>query len=476
VQVLWRRPSAALTTIPQTQLYPFTNPPPAIVPVNPANNSSFAASASVTIVVEAKTLYNPVAQVDFFANGRLLGSLKSSIYAPVYALTTTGLNEGRYALTAVATDGSGLSRTSAPVNITVTAGSGLPYGLTTREKVAPFLKMPATFNGSLPPLLSETGAFSDTSNRIPASGLIPYVPNTPLWSDGAVKSRYLALPNNGGLITPEQQIGFLPTNTWSFPAGTIFVKNFDLVVNQTNASVPHRRLETRLLVRDINGAVYGVTYKWRPDNSEADLLATSLNEDILITNATGVSTQTWYYPSPADCLTCHTPAAGYVLGVSTRQLNGNFTYPATGKTDNQIRALNRLGLLNPAINETRIASLPKLSALTDLNASLENRARSYLDANCAQCHRPGGVGNFDARYDTPASGQHIVNAPAAVTLGIDNARIVMPMDTGHSVLYQRMTSLVPTVKMPPLARNQVDKQAAQLISDWINNLPAKPAE
>jgi mono/diheme cytochrome c family protein len=141
-----------------------------------------------------------------------------------------------------------------------------------------------------------------------------------------------------------------------------------------------------------------------------------------------------------------------------------------------MRALNRLGLLNPAISESRIANFPKLSALTDLKAPLEERARSYLDANCAQCHRPGGVGNFDARYDTPAADQHIVNAPVAVTLGIDNARIVMPMNTGHSVLYQRMISLAPTVKMPPLARNQVDGQAAQVISDWINHLPPKAGE
>jgi uncharacterized repeat protein (TIGR03806 family) len=306
--------------------------------------------------------------------------------------------------------------------------------------------------------------------------LIPYAPNVPLWSDGAVKSRYLALPDHGGLITPDQQIRFQPAHSWVFPAGTVFVKNFDLAVNQTNANVPLRRLETRLLVRDINGAIYGVTYKWRPDNSEADLLATSTNEDILVTNAAGVSAQTWYYPSPADCLTCHTPVAGYILGVNTRQLNGHFTYPATGQTDNQLRAWNRLGLFNPAFDETRIAGFPKLSALTDLKAPLEDRARSYLDANCAQCHQPGGVGNFDARYDTPADGQHIVNAPAAVTLGLDQARLVAPVDAAHSVLYQRMTSLVATVKMPPLARNQVDTQAAQVIRDWINSLPAKPGQ
>ena len=124
-----------------------------------------------------------------------------------------------------------------------------------------------------------------------------------------------------------------------------FVKNFDLAVNTTDSTVPLRRLETRLLVRNINGGVYGVTYKWRPDNSDADLLTTSSNQTILITNAGGVTNQTWYYPSPVDCLTCHTPVANYVLGVNTRQLNGNLTYPATGNTDNQLRTLNpdRLG-------------------------------------------------------------------------------------------------------------------------------------
>jgi uncharacterized repeat protein (TIGR03806 family) len=473
-QLLWSSPSTMQAVVPQTQLYPYSNPPPSVILTAPAGGSAFTAAASVSLAADADALYNALSFVSFYTNGAFIGTVSN---AP-YSLTATGLPAGSYTLTATATDGSGLAATSAPVAITITAASGLPYGLTTNATLTPFLNqnMPGSYAGSIPWMLSQTGAFANTPNRIPAAGLIPYTPNTPLWSDNALKSRYLAVPNSGLPITPEQQMGFAPTGRWTFPSGTVFVKNFDLVVDETNPNTPVRRLETRLLVRDTNGAVYGVTYKWLPDNSDAQLLTGSLTEAILVTNATGVVTQNWYYPSPADCLTCHTAVAGYVLGVNTRQLNGTNTYPATGVADNQLRTLNRLGMFYPAFDEAAISGFEQLSSVTNPNAPLVQRARSYLDANCSQCHQPGGTGiTFDARYDTPLASQNISNYPAVFALGVDNARIISPNDVWRSMIYARMNTENPAVKMPNLARNLIDSNAVQPFVAWINSMGATPA-
>jgi uncharacterized repeat protein (TIGR03806 family) len=477
-QLSWSSPSIGpMTIIPENQLYPVTNPPPAVTMTAPVSGSRYTASASVTISADAAAEYNPLAQVSFYANSNLLGSVSSL----PYTLTTTGLAAGNYALTAVATDGSGLSSSSAPVNITVNAGSGQPYGLTTLAPSPAFFNMPTaippTLPGTVPVLLSLTGVFSNTPAMVPTNGLIPYNPNVALWSDGATKTRYLSVPNLGSPSLVSQQITFAPTGSWTFPAGTVFVKTFQLQTNQSNPN-SLRRLETRLLVRDINGAVYGVTYKWRPDNSDADLLTTSSNENIAITTPGGVVTQTWYYPSPADCLTCHTPVANYVLGLSTRQLNGNFTYPSTGVADNQLRTLNRLGLFNPAFDEAGITNFEQMYALTNTSASLQSRARSYLDANCVQCHQPGGSGpTFDARYDTPLTNQNLIYGVLSKgNLGYDNAYVVVPDDIWRSVLYDRINSLDPSIKMPPLDRNVIDTNAVSVFAAWINSLPGVPAE
>jgi len=255
------------------------------------------------------------------------------------------------------------------------------------------------------------------------------------------------------------------------------VKHFALPVDDTHPEIL-RRLETRLLVRDTNGYVYGATYKWRADNSDADLLTNGLSEEVVIHGPDGDRTQRWFYPGRQDCLTCHSYASGGVLGLKTRQLNGDFEYP-TGGAANQLRTLGRLGLFDAAFEEPKISHYPRLVNVTNVAAPLELRARSYLDANCSMCHRPGGVGAFfDARFDTPLPRQNLVNGPVANQLGLGGAnqaaKVIVPGATNRSILYRRL-SLVGDNQMPPLGRNLVDTNAAAVLGQWISRLPVTAA-
>jgi len=339
------------------------------------------------------------------------------------------------------------------------------YGLDSRLEANAYLQMPERAGGAMPHLLSQTGAFKDTPHLVPGGALIPYDLIVPFWSDGAEKTRWVSVPDN-------QKIKFAPTGEWIFPRGTIFVKTFELATNETNPNLK-RRLETRLLVCDVAGGVYGVTYKWRPDNSDADLLTTNLTEAIPIQTATGVRTQQWYYPSREDCLTCHTANAGFVLGVKTRQLNRVFTF-SSGVTDNELRAWNHNGLFDTNLDDADLKSFPTLANTADPTRSLEDRARSFLDANCANCHRPHGtVAYFDARYDTPLAEQNLIGGRVLIDERIDSPHIIAPNDIWRSILFMRANT-TEAFKMPPLARNTIDGQGMKLLRQWIESLPGPP--
>jgi len=332
-----------------------------------------------------------------------------------------------------------------------------PYGLDTRDPIGPYLNNimpPRSGTFPFPAVLSATGAFSNLSTLTPSTGLIPFTVNSPLWSDAAIKTRWIAVPNDGPPYTSDEQISFVPVGEWAFPNGTVFVKHFELTVNEITGA--RKRLETRLLVRNADGAVYGVTYKWRDDNSDADLLPGALNEDISITTSSGATRiQTWSYPSRGQCLFCHNSAPNYVLGVKTHQINGDFTYPATGRTDNQVRTFAHLGLLNPTPNEADIPNFLKSVAVTDTTATVQHRMRSWIDANCSHCHRPGGPGpGYDGRLYTPLESQNLIN------------NFVLFRDVEGSALYQRDNALDNT-KMPPLAKNLVHEAAMANLRQWI---------
>ena len=240
-------------------------------------------------------------------------------------------------------------------------------GLNSRPESKAFLRMPSDADGSIPRLLSQTGVFKDTRNFIAKR-----------WADSLRCHRPVLVrwrgQNRASISVPDGKIKFAAAGEWIFPRGTVFVKTFELATNESNPN-SLRRLETRLLVCDSTGGVYGVTYKWRADNSDADLLATNLTEAITIKTATGVRTQMWYYPSRADCLTCHTANAGGVLGVKTRQLNRDFTYPS-GVTDNELRAWNHIGLFDTNFYEADLKNFPNSrGSMTRRAASKTARVR-----------------------------------------------------------------------------------------------------
>ena len=312
-----------------------------------------------------------------------------------------------------------------------------------------------------PALLSATGAFADLATLQPVAGFIPYGMSNPLWSDASAKLRWMGIPNDGLANTADEQIVASTTGDWSFPAGTVFIKHFELPLSTGGT----RRLETRFLVHGTDGRYWGVTYRWRPDGSDADLLTTGLDEV--------VDGQTWHYPSRTECLQCHNTTANQVLGPRTAQLNRPMYYGATGVTANQVATLDTLGLFSSSIGPA--ASWPAAKSLQTLSAPLETRVKSYLSSNCAHCHRPGGQGRgeFDTRFETALADSGIVNGGLADDLGIPGARVVAPQDTAASVLFQRMSALGGS-QMPPLARNVVHDEAIAHFSAWIGSVNEAP--
>jgi glucose/arabinose dehydrogenase len=327
----------------------------------------------------------------------------------------------------------------------------------------------------LPPTLADTGAFTNLTTLAPAAGIVPYDLNVPFWSDNAIKSRWFSVPNTN--LT----IGFNPTGNWSFPTGMVWLKHFEIELTNGVAS-SRKRLETRFIVRNTNG-IYGITYRWDSATNATLVPEAGTNETLVINDGGTLRTQVWHYTSRTECLVCHTAAGGYGLGFRTEQLNRNLTYGAL--TTNEISALSAAGYFSaPVANNP--ASLLALASATNLNATLEFRARSFLAANCSQCHQPGGSAqraNWDARISTSTANAGLIRGVPINNLGNTNNFIITPQTPTNSVLFTRISTRdlgsLPSIQMPPLASNLADTTDILVVSNWIaslslNTLPDVP--
>jgi uncharacterized repeat protein (TIGR03806 family) len=301
--------------------------------------------------------------------------------------------------------------------------------------------------GTVASLLSQTGCANSSNPSQPASGMIPYAPNAAFWSDGAVKSRWLALPN-GARITVDGT-----TNHFDFPNGSVLRKDFR--IGGTLA-------ETRLFMRHTDGNWAGYTYQWNAQGTDATRVVGGLT--------TTINGQTWDFPSEGQCLQCHTSAAGRTLGLETGQLNGDLLYPTTNRTANQVFTLNFIDTLTPPVTQP-VGQLPLIPDPFG-SAPLADRARAWLHTNCANCHRTGGPTpvNLDFRYTTSLLGTNTCNMPPnAGDLGIANAQLIAPGEAARSVVVSRVNRTDANM-MPPLARHTIDTAGVQLLTDWINSL------
>jgi uncharacterized repeat protein (TIGR03806 family) len=301
---------------------------------------------------------------------------------------------------------------------------------------------------TIPTNLADTGCVNPADPTEPAAGLIPYGVNAPFWSDGAAKARFLGLPD-GARINRNDAAG-----EWLLPPGTVVMKTFELA---------GRPVETRLLMRHPDGIWAGYTWEWNDAGTAATRVTGGKRKS--------VAGQEWIFPSEGECLQCHTQVAGFSLGLETAQLNGNFTYPSTGRTANQLATLAGIGVFTTPL-PAPVASLPRLPDPHAAGVPVGERARAWLDTNCAQCHRPGGPTpvSLDLRYATALGATATCDLPPqAGDLGIADARLVAPGSAGRSVLPARAARRDAN-GMPPLGSALVDTAGVAVLDAWINSL------
>lgn len=322
------------------------------------------------------------------------------------------------------------------------------------------------------PKLSDYRLFEDNDPLgAPNDGGLSYDLTTPLFSDYATKYRVLFLPpGTEAVYDPEQVLGL--------PVGTILAKTFTFRSDLANPALGERLVETRLLVRRPSGWA-GLPYVWADDRSEAYFTPLGDAREVTFRHTDGeLRTIDYRIPNVTQCTQCHgvsTDASqgDLPIGPKARLLNRSLVY-ADG-TENQLSRWKRLGKL--AVTDAELAAAPRLPAWDDpADGSLDERARAYLESNCAHCHNPQGRGRFSSLYLE-------ANRPLGLSTGVCKTPVaagggsgeglfdIVPGHPELSILAYRMASTDLAIRMPEIAKSIAHAEGVALISEWIASMP-----
>lgn len=318
-------------------------------------------------------------------------------------------------------------------------------------------------DGEFPRRLSETGLFTSLPELSPAPGVLPYTINAPMWADYAVSERVVAVP---GMETIELR----PENS-AYPTDTVLAKTLSLQMRQGDPG-SLRRIETQILHFDgIDWQTY--SYRWNDQQTDAELVpadGTTRMLDVQDAAAPGgTRRQTWVFSGRGECQRCHNKWAGPPLAFHKGQLG---RLAAQGDS---LRHLVEVGVVGGDVDADEAS---RLCDPHDEQADLSRRARSYLHANCAHCHRQnaGGAVLAQMQWGLPLEDANLVNqVPSQGTFGIEDGRVITPGDPYRSLLLYRMAKRGGG-RMPHVGSSEVDLRGVGLVHDWIRTMDAQDAE
>jgi uncharacterized repeat protein (TIGR03806 family) len=329
----------------------------------------------------------------------------------------------------------------------------------------------------VPEKLSGWGLFADISKQVPAEGVVPYDVTSPLFSDYAVKPRFVSVPEG-------KTIQYSNTERWQSPVGTIYVKTFAYPVDARDPDLGLQLIETRLLVHEESGWKVH-TYAYGDDPSDADRLTTGANLSVSWIDIAGTprTIESYRIPSNGECRKCHNAVPNTrTLGPSTGMLNMDNDY-GEGPV-NQIDHFVSLGWLapTPPPEDERLTYARPFDP--ESGADVHERTRAYFSSNCSHCHAPDGEAAEHQLFLDYASMDPVTGNPfnwgvckrptAASRTECKLTFDVVPLDPNNSLLLCRVESTDPVEMMPPVGRTVTHTEAVELIRAWIDGLDPGP--
>jgi uncharacterized repeat protein (TIGR03806 family) len=304
-------------------------------------------------------------------------------------------------------------------------------------------------------------------------GVVPFDLNTPLFSDYARKWRFLYLP-------PGTSMTYHDTDSFDMPVGTAILKTFWYPADMRAPEDDVRVIETRLLAHLPDGW-RGVSYLWNDEQTEAYAEIAGATVPVSWVDLAGEPQATDYaVPNANQCKQCHEEEQDVMrpVGPKARHLNRDFAF-ADG-TANILTKLAEVGYLTGAPADP--ADAPRAAVFDDEATGTEDeRARAWLDINCAHCHNPTGparTSGLDLRAaQTDPYMFGICKTPVAAGQGSCGLQYdIVPGMPDQSILMCRVESVAPGVRMPELGRTLVHAESAALIRSWIGAMPADPCK